>query len=252
MITPALQQKLEASTPAFGVSMSFDDPAILERMGPGWDFVWIDMQHGSTGMDRIKHIVRTCELLDSTSLVRVPGHDLQTIAVVMDLDVGGVIVPQVDTPEQARELLRPSRFPPLGNRSYAGLRVIDRQGPKFNEYANQRQLIVVQLESPEAVANADAIAAIDGIDVLMLAPSDLSMRMGLPPDGGLDRTELLKAGETVAAAAKAHGKACLAIAFDKDAIRSYAGRGFGLIMIGGDAGFVRQGNAAARQMIADL
>jgi len=252
LVTPTLRKKLDDGAPAFGAFMVFDDPAILESMGTGWDFVWLDMQHGSVGLDRVKHLVRTCELIDTTSLVRVPGHDLQTIAVMMDLDVGGVVVPQVDTPEQARELLRPSRFPPLGNRSYAGLRVYDRRGPGFNEFANREQLIVVQLESPEAVANADAIAAVDGIDVLMLAPSDLSLRLGLPPGGALDRKELLDAGDTVAAAAKKHGKACMAIAFDRDTARSYLGRGFSMLVVGADSRFIRDAAAAARRMAESL
>jgi 4-hydroxy-2-oxoheptanedioate aldolase len=252
VITPTLEKKLHDRTPAFGISMVYDDPSVLESVGPGLDFVWVDTQHGSIGMERVKSIVRTCELIEATSLVRVAGHDRQTIAVVLDMDAGGVMVPQIDTPEQAREVIRAAKFPPVGDRSYAGLRVYVRRGPSFNQYANQRQLLVAQMESPQAIENADAIAAVDGVDVLMLSPDDLRLRLGVPLGPDLASPVLLEAGNTIAQAAKKHGKACLAIARDRESIHRFIEQGFTLIVVGADALFIKNGIDAVREVIAGL
>ena len=249
MITQALLDKLRARQPAFGFVLTLDAPGILDIVGAGWDFIWVDMQHGYITEERLKHILRTCDLVGVSGLVRPPGQNRQLISRILDWDAAGVIVPQVHTPEQAAEILRAARFPPLGDRSYGGPRVLFRNGPDYCRRANERQLVTVQIESPEAVANAEALAGLDGVDALMLGPNDLELRIGAPIGADLSHPQLARAATAVGAACEQHGKAGMAIARSEDQIGRYLDLGFRLIVVGADSVFLRQGRDAARQII---
>jgi len=252
VITQQLLDKLRNDEPVFGVCLKFAAPALLEVMGPGWDFIWIDLQHGYVTEDALKHLLCACDLIGVSSLVRPPGQARQLISRILDWDAGAVIVPQVHTAEEAADVVRAAKFPPVGDRSYGGPRVLFRNGRDYNERANERQLVVAQIESPQAVENAEAIAAVEGVDVLMLAPDDLRLRIGVPRTGSLAGKEILEAADVVGAAAAKHGKACMAIATETEHVRLFMDRGFRLFLVGSDSGFVLEGMESTRAMIDGL
>lgn len=166
-------------TPLIGICTMYPAPGVIERIGPDWDWVWIDGQHGQIGnYSDLLSMVRACDLVGKEAYVRVPGHEAGPIAMALDMSATGVIVPQVENAAEAERLVRIAKFPPLGNRSYGARRCIDLDGRLFLESANVKTRLICQIESPEAVACAEEIASVPGVDGLFLGPDDYMLRCG--------------------------------------------------------------------------
>jgi 4-hydroxy-2-oxoheptanedioate aldolase len=197
--------------------------------------------------------VRACDLIQRPSLVRVPGHEFGHIGLALDTGASGVIVPLVDNPDQAREAVKAAKFPPLGNRSFGGRRPIDLLGRKYSETANSDTLLAAQIESPEALANADAIAATPGVDALFLGPDDLFMRRGFSPGAPRPKDLFAKDIAAVASACRKHGKFAVTVASAPEPLQLCASAGFKLIVVGSDVSFLvdgsKQSSAAARALL---
>ena len=143
-----------------------------------WDFLWIDGQHGPFSYDSALTAVRTTDLVGTDSLLRVPGQEHSLLGLYADMLPSAMMVPVVNTPEQAKAVVDATRFPPLGNRSYGGRRPIDFLGRDY--YMGEGLVLVLQIETPEAVENAAAIAALEGVDALFLGADDLKIQLGVP------------------------------------------------------------------------
>lgn len=214
----------------FGLSLRFNDPTLFEMIGTQWDFAWLDHQHGVFELADVAAFARVADLVDVGLLVRV-GRDVELAARVLDLDVAGVIMAQVDDVDAARRVVAATRFPPVGDRSFGGRRIIDRRGPRY--YERDEQLILCQIESLSAVLDAKAIALIDGIDGLMPGPDDLRLRR-TETDPTVD--QLVR---TVAARATDAGRSWLAIAPDQDAVQAARDAGAAAISVTSDHLMVR-------------
>jgi 4-hydroxy-2-oxoheptanedioate aldolase len=227
---------------------------VVERIGPDWDWIWIDGQHGEMDYNDMLALVRACDLIQRPSFVRVPSHEFGPIGKALDMGASGVIVPVVDTPDQARAVVHAAKFPPLGGRSYGGRRPVDLQGRTYSDTANTDTLLVVQIESPQAIENADAIAATPGVDALFLGPDDVMLRRGYSMTTPRSRETLGKDMEAVAAAARKHGKLSVMVGVGAEMLTLSVSCGFNLIVAGGDVGFLanasKQASAEARA-IAD-
>ena len=117
-----------------GLCMMYPSPGVVERIGADWDWIWLDGQHGEmAGYETMLQMVRACHLIRRPAYVRVPGHEAAWTSLALDMDADAVIVPQVDSGDQARELVRRAKFPPLGNRSFGGRRVINLHGRGYFE-----------------------------------------------------------------------------------------------------------------------
>ncbi len=154
------------------------DYCLIETIGPMWDFLWIDGQHGPFSYDSALTAVRTTDLVGTDSLLRVPGQEHSLLGLYADMLPSAMMVPVVNTPEQAKAVVDATRFPPLGNRSYGGRRPIDFLGRDY--YMGEGLVLVLQIETPEAVENAAAIAALEGVDALFLGADDLKIQLGVP------------------------------------------------------------------------
>ena len=126
----------------------YPSPGALERIGGDWDWIWIDGQHGELGYQDALSLVRACDLIGRPAVVRVPGHEAGPIGKALDMGAAAVIVPCVDTPEQATIAVDAAKFPPLGKRSYGSRRNIDFQGRSYSDTANDDTLLIIQIESP--------------------------------------------------------------------------------------------------------
>ncbi len=229
--------------------MMYPAPGIIERIGKDWDWVWLDGQHGQLGgYDTMLSMVRACDLVGRPAFVRVPDHEKGGIALAADMGAKAVIVPQVDTVEQAEALVRALKFPPLGNRSFGGRRPIDLHGRGY--YRSKDVWLVCQIESPEALENADAIAALPGVDALFLGPDDLMLRWGVPLENSSDMIRLEAAIEKVATVCQRHGKASICVAAGAEATRLAFLHGVRYLVGGGDAMFLAHGSQFFRQAIA--
>ena len=183
-------------------------PAFLRHAAhQGFDCVWLDLEHRSMDQRELQSLLTLSHLVDVDVMVRVPLVDGAQLYRVLEDGATGMMFPLVNTPERARQIAQATRFPPVGSRGMDGAGLdgdyfLD-PAEDYQEHANRQTFVVVQIETPQAVENAAAIAAVDGVDGLFIGPSDLNLRLrhhggGLDLDSAIDR---------VAAAAKQHGKA---------------------------------------------
>ena len=173
-----VRKKMDAGEPAF-VCSGFTHADDIDSFGPnGFDGIWLEGEHGSVDAADLGNLSRACDIWGMTSIVRVNKNDQGLIYRTLDRGAQGVIVPHVDTAEEAQNVVNGGKFAPLGKR---GL-FTSRQGygsRDFLERANEETLLVALIEDIKAWENLDAILEVDGLDVLFVAPSDFAASMGL-------------------------------------------------------------------------
>lgn len=236
-----------------GLCVMYPSPGAVERIGGDWDWIWIDGQHGQLGYQDTLALVRACSLIQRPAFVRVPWLEAGHIGLALDMGAQGIIVPCVDTPEQARKAVDAAKFPPLGKRSYGGRRPIDLQGRLYSNTANEEVRLILQLETPEALDNAERIAAIPGVDGLFLGPDDIMLRRGYAMDAPRNPESLGKDMETVMQACRRHGKIGVMVGMGPDIMGLCVSLGFQMIVGGGDVAFLattsKQAAATSRAAI---
>ena len=174
----------------------------------GFDAFFIDMEHCAISLDAAAQICVAALPVGITPLVRIAGHQFEDAARLLDMGALGIICPNVSTRAQAEAFARACRFPPLGERSVGGAGPLQgyRATPlaEVNKEGNAATALIAMLETPEGISNADAIAAVAGIDMLLIGSNDLCTAMGIP--GELKSPKLRAAYETAAKACKARNK----------------------------------------------
>lgn len=170
---------------AMGSLTLLQEPAIGEILGSiGYDFLIIDMEHAGADEQTVLTMVRACESANLTPLVRLRRVDEKELLWALDTGAGGVVLPMIETAEDAREIFRLTHYPPEGDRTLCSAARASGHGTqrhdfgKFLEWSNQSVATVCLIETPLGLENVEAIIA-EGIDVLMLGRGDLSVKMGL-------------------------------------------------------------------------
>ena len=215
MISNPMKRKLLAGQPAFGVSVMFPSPHVVDMIGRlGFDWVLIDCEHGSISTESVEIMVLAAEAAGITPIARPSVNSFEAIGQLMDRGVMGVQVPHVNTAEDARSAVSAVKYHPLGDRGLAaGVRSSSYgYGMTMSEYAeasNRETLVCVQLEEGEAVGNVEQIMGVEGVDVFFVGPSDLSQSLGYPgrPDTPVVREAMEHVFSTVRAAGKVSGSA---------------------------------------------
>ncbi len=232
-----LRKRLERGEVLVGLGNGYPCPAIIESIGALLDFVWIDGQHGQHSYDSALATVRIADLVGTDSILRVPGQEYGIIGPFIDMAPSALMVPMVNNVEEAAAVVDSARFPPFGKRSFGSRRAIDVFGRTYHE--SQQPLLIAQIETPEAVENAAAIAATPGIDAIFLGADDLGIQMGLPINTPLLENEpLLAALERVARTAKDAGKVAGCIAVQPGLFRRCVELGYQLVVIGNDRNYL--------------
>lgn len=203
-------QKLRQHELSLGVVLrqarSVETAKIFETAG--FDWLFIDLEHNSMSIETASEL--SVGSLDAgiAPLVRVPENQYWMATRALDGGAQGIVMPHVDTVEQAREVVRQLRYPPVGRRSISSMQVHVnfRSMPvgKLTKQLDEDFLIAVMLETEASIENCEAIAAVDGIDVVMIGGNDLCLDMGIP--GDVMNPRVVKAFERVAAACKKHGR----------------------------------------------
>jgi 2-keto-3-deoxy-L-rhamnonate aldolase RhmA len=175
----------------------------------GFDAIYIDLEHNPTSLETASQICVAALGLGITPIARVASHDAHDATRILDCGAQGVMVPHVQSAAEARAVVAACRFAPHGHRSAAGslpsVGYAALKQPDINHLLNENTLLIAMLETPAAIAQADEIAAVEGIDVIHIGSTDLSTEMGIPGDYKHER--MRAAYETTAAAARRHGKA---------------------------------------------
>ena len=171
------RKRLQDGEVLVGLSNNYPSAALIETVGALWDFIWIDGQHGQFSYDNALTAVRTADLVGVDTILRVPGQEAGVLGLYADMLPSARMVPMVNSAQQAAAVVDATRFPPLGNRSFGGRRPIDVLDREY--YLGYEPILVVQIETPEAVDRADEIAATDGVDALLLGADDLKIQMGI-------------------------------------------------------------------------
>jgi 2-keto-3-deoxy-L-rhamnonate aldolase RhmA len=216
----------------------------------GFEFVVLDMEHTPLSLsDVYRHIV-TASSNGVAPLVRVPDHGASTIQRVLDMGAHGILVPHVDTIEQAAFIASCTRFPPAGRRGSGNTSRAGRWGllgrPEYLRFGNDEAMCIVQLESREGIENAAEILALPGIDAALVGASDLGLETGLAPDN----PELQGLIDHAIDAAKSAGKPVgNAIGSDAKAARKSFGRGFSWVVMSNDLSMLAE---TARGMVASV
>ncbi|OBH62158.1 aldolase [Mycobacterium colombiense] len=230
-----------------------DVPAVAAACG--YDAVYVDLEHTSTSLDTAQMLCVSALGAGISGLVRVPSHDPSVIARVLDGSAVGIIVPHVNSKEEAESVVRAARFPPIGDRSISGANAVSgyqpRPAPQLVESLEQRTVVAVMIETPEAVEASDSIASVDGIDMILLGPSDLTAEMGI--HGQYENEHFHRAVESVAAACRSHGVA-LGIAGIRslDLLNRFVGLGLRFISAGTDIGMMTEAATARAQALRGL
>jgi len=205
-----------------------------------YDAVWIDLEHSTISQREVQSLLALCHSWDIDGLVRPPTQEHTSIYRYLEEGASGLMLPMVPDAATARTIVNAAKFPPLGNRGFGGGAVLDadftlgsgRSDSTYFADANRETFIIAQIETPAAVANADAIAAVPGIDALFVGPTDLGLRLAAtPPSDGLTLADAI---DRVVAAVRRHGKAWGITAGSIEELARRQAKGAQIIPRGGD------------------
>jgi 4-hydroxy-2-oxoheptanedioate aldolase len=176
----ALKKKIADGVQAVGGWVAIPNAFATEvYAAQGWDSVTIDMQHGASDINDVVPLLQAIGN-DVTPIVRVPWNDPAHIMRVLDAGAMGIICPMINTKAEAEALVRSSRYPPLGERSFGPFRA-SQYGADYWQHANEEILVFAMIETRQAVSNLADILSVKGINGVYVGPSDLSLSMGKPP-----------------------------------------------------------------------
>ncbi len=246
MLNNAIKARLATGGTVFGCFLRYADASLAEFVAlQGWDFVIFDGEHGTLEPRDVENLARAVELRDATPIARVPTNQAHDILRFLDTGICGVHVPWVNTPEAAATAVQSVKYRPLGMRGLAGSRASDwGMSEPIGDYtrrANRETMVVVHIETSEAVDRIDGYVAVDGIDVLFIGPTDLSHSLGHPGDIG--HPDVVAAMDRVASAVTASDKVLGVYAGSADAAVHWLDKGARYIATGPD-GFLRAGMGA--------
>lgn len=237
----AAKQKMLQGQPAYGYSLGLGSPLIAEMISRGGiDFVFVDTQHGSWGPESISMAFMGIHAGGSVPMARVARNDYTLIGRLLDEGAMGIIVPLVHTPEDAQAVANACLLPPAGARSW-GIGGASRYGADYFDQINEQLFVAVQIESIQAVENAEAIMATPGIDGCWVGPADLALSMGIHPRNAGNDDRHARALETVIEACRNTGKIPGFAAFTPDDAKRRAEQGFIYLTAGSDSGFLMSG-----------
>jgi 4-hydroxy-2-oxoheptanedioate aldolase len=228
MLANPLRDRIRRGEAVFGTILPIPSPEVAEIAGlAGYDCVLLDMEHGPITAEALAGLVRACRTAGAVPLARVVNDHPKTILRALDVGCLGVMVPQVEAPEQARAAVAATKYAPAGVRSLAGGTAAASWGrvPIADHVAGSNAAVMnlLQIETRRGFEAVEAIAAVPGVDVLFIGPSDLSQGLGHP--GAVGHPEVQQAIRRIIAAGRGAGVAVGILALTPDDARTYHGWG---------------------------
>ena len=247
MIPNTAKRKMLRGEPSIGAEAGLGSTLSAEMLSRiGFDYVVVDMQHGAWTEESVMHAFRAIALGTAMPMARVRRNDFGLIGRVLDIGAMGVIVPLVNSVEDAANAVHATRYPPLGGRS-GGNFGTGFLGDDYPERANEEIFLAVQIESAPAVERAEDIMAVEGVDACWIGPHDLSASMGTAP--GTD--EHTAAIRSVIAACRKTGKIPGISLGDPELARFWIKEGCQFVTCGDDGGWMTTGAQAALDALSE-
>ena len=246
VITNHAKRRILNGELALGMGLRQARTADIAQIASSCDFDWlfIDMEHNSMSVDTAAQLCQAALGVGITPMIRVPAHEAFHSTRLLDTGAQGIVIPHVSTQEQARAVVNFCRFTPLGNRSIPGslpqTRFMALPVTETVSLINAETLVVAMIETVEGRDNVDAIAAVPGIDVLLVGCTDMAAELGVA--GQLGHSSVKATLDTVFAACRKHGKACgVGGVYDEALMAEYIQKGARLILSGSDLAFLMAG-----------
>jgi 4-hydroxy-2-oxoheptanedioate aldolase len=239
-----LKAKIAAGEDATGLSCMIGDAQIAEEFAmAGYDYIYIDQQHGLVSHERLVQMLRSISRSETTPLVRVAGNDGALIAQALDAGAEGVIIPMVEDAEAAEKAARATRYFPDGQRSWGPIRAMHGLGAD-PVVVNAEVMCLVMIETAKGVENADAILSTPGIDGVYIGPADLAVSLGSPPRSVEQTTDQapLDAIREIREACARNGKVVAITGVPE----TRHAEGFGMVTASSDINMIRSSLAALR------
>lgn len=234
--------------PAIGCLLTLNSPLMAEVMGHvGFDWLGVDLQHSETNLAQIQGMFQAVSSTPATPFTRVAGNDSILIQRVLDLGAYGIIVPYVQCVEAAEAAVRAAKYPPRGVRSWGPIRGALYGGPDYFQHANAETVVIVMLETRQAIEDAEAILSVPGVDGCFIGPNDLNISYGGMPERGVSE-EVEGAIQSVLAACVNTGSVAGIQTFSPEDASRRAEQGFRFIGLGSE---VRLATAAARAVLEE-
>ncbi len=242
-LPPDFRKRVLAREWLCGTFLNLGSPLTVEIAGlAGFDWLLIDHEHGPGGEDTMLHQLQAAAATPAFPVVRIALNEVPRFKRALDMGAFGVMVPYVNTAVEARSAVSAMRYPPHGIRGVAKINRGAGFGGDFEEYylhAHERLVTIIQVETVEAIANVDEIAAVDGADVIFVGPTDLSYNMGIRDQ--LESPRFIEALQKVSDAAKKHGKAAGILVHNPALVAKCRDLGYTFVALGSDGGSVRSG-----------
>jgi 2-dehydro-3-deoxyglucarate aldolase/4-hydroxy-2-oxoheptanedioate aldolase len=248
------QRALSGETILGAMIFEFFVPGMPQMLrNSGAEYAIYDMEHGGLGLETLKMLAAASRGTGVVPMVRVPRGEYHFIARALDVGAQGVMIPMVETVEQARGIANSARYPRKGRRGAAFGFAHDNYEPgdpqSKMEEADLRNLVIAQIETEKGLEAVEEIAAVEGIDCLWLGHFDLSNFLGIP--GQFNSPVFTGAVARIVAAGRKHGKALGYMAADADLARQYRKLGFNMIASGTDQGLLMAGIRTILQSAGD-
>ena len=220
---------------SFGACLGNSRIAEIAAMS-GFDCLWIEMEHMGTDWSVTESIIKAAKIYDVDTLVRVSRGSYNDYIKAFELDATGIMVPHVMNLDDAKEIIKMTRFHPIGRRpidgGYADACYGNIEIEEYIKQANEQRFIILQIEDFEAMEYTDAICALEGVDLIFLGPLDYSHSIGLP--GKVNHPKVLEANKRVLESTIAHGKYAFASGGSLDNFRQLVNMGYKFIHVGAD------------------
>ena len=256
-VANSARARLEQGELALGIGIrqarSVDIAKIMKSCG--YDWLFLDLEHGAMALDSAVQIAVAALDAGIAPLVRVPSGQYWLATRALDGGALGIVMPHVDTAEEAAELVDRLKYPPQGHRSSGGAfpQFDFRSVPAGEATAalNKGNLVVAMLETPQAIANAESIAAVPGLDVLLIGTNDLTLEMGIP--GKLGDERVSAAYKRVIAACKKYQKhPGMGGVYDEALLERYIGLGMRMVLCGADLGMMMAAASARAKFVRGI
>ncbi len=246
-----LKKRFAAGEALLGCFMQLGSPAAVEVAGlAGFDFIVIDAEHSEVNLETTAHMIRAADAVGLPTIMRCAVNEPQIILRYMDLGATGIQIPQINSAAETQRVVNSVKYRPVGRRGLASVRAaahfMKTTQQEYIDDVNENALVVIHIETPEALTALPEIAQVPGLDVLFIGPTDLSYSLGFP--GQFQHPEVQQAFDAVIAAARQNGKISGIMASDPKMAAGYITKGVQFVTTADKAELI----GAARRYLAQV